>query len=159
MDAPPGMIMKHARFSLRTLLWGILVVSLMLGAVVQYGRIESRYAIAKRKYDAIEAKCEARLCGYMEVCAESFMLYAAESDRWFRGNQAFANQLNRLTELEQVAQYHADIALFGDDGGLERARQKAEDIRRLRERFEKGEDLHLAEIPPAVDAAGPFTAQ
>ena len=60
------------------MLVGIVVLAAGLATLTRCLTIEQRYADAQSRYDAAVAKYEAGVGPMMKICAESFILYAAE---------------------------------------------------------------------------------
>jgi len=127
--------MMRFRFTIREMLVGIVVLAAGLATLTRCLTIEQRYADAQSRYDAAVAKYEAGVGPMMKICAESFILYAAERQRWFRSGEARENQLDRLRYWEDLARSKMATGLFAETGQI-RAEQIADDIRSLREEFE-----------------------
>jgi hypothetical protein len=134
-----AIILMRLRFTIRDLLLATAVMAVTVAAIVRYAQTERAFANATLRYEAAAAKNEAGLSTTMELCAESFILYAAERDRWFQGHEALTNHVNRLRELERRTESTANTALYSDEFGAVKTQQKAADIRALRERFERGD--------------------
>jgi hypothetical protein len=131
--------MIRVRFSIRELLVGVAVLAAGLATLTRYLTIEQRFADAQVRYDAAVAKYEAGLGQLMDVCAESFMLFAAEGRRWFRAGEARANQLDRLRYWEDLAKSKPATTMFADETDVIRAQQIAADVRTMREQFERSD--------------------
>ena len=84
------------RFTIRDLLWLIVVAAVIVTLVLRYVRTERAFADAKLHYDAVVAKHEVGLSSMMEPCGESIALYFAERERWFHSSDALKNHIKRL---------------------------------------------------------------
>ena len=120
--------MIRVRFSIRELQVGIAVLAAGFATLARYSTIEQRFADARIRYDAAVAKYEAGLGQMMDVCAKSFLLYAAERQRWFRAAEARENQLDRLRYWEDLAKSKPATTMFADETDVIRAQQIADDI-------------------------------
>ncbi len=116
------------RFTIRDLFWLVVVVAVIAAIAVRYIQLEHRFADETIRYGAAVARHEAGLSLTVELCAESFILYLAERDRWFHGGDALRHHLDRLQQLEQLAESKIDDP---------HASEKAANIRALRESFKK----------------------
>jgi hypothetical protein len=118
------------RFTIRTLLGAVAVIAVIAALVARYLEMEHRFQFAQANYERAKATEEAGLASRIDVCVESFLLYFAERDRWFRSGAALQNHLDRLKLLEEQTDLQVE-----DDGRAASAAQ----IRALIDRSKKND--------------------
>lgn len=123
--------LMRLRYSLRGLLFLCTFMALVIAAVVRWRLVADNIHKAQDRYAAAVAQHDSGLIMPIDLCAESFLLFAAE-----RGyaRDALAQHLKRLKQIEDQARHAAEFGLYGDEVAREKDFQTVANIRDLRVR-------------------------